>query len=499
MVMALAFALFVTNQYDPDFWWSIRIGQLIMDMGRVPHHLPWTFTAATHTFIAQEWGSEVIYALLWMHGGMIGVILLTAAVTWVGLLAAMACIPRSVSMLGRVLAVLLLLVAGDATWGPRAQMFTFAGVGVVFWVLRTRWNDDRWRWSLVPIIWFWSQVHGGFSYGLGVFGVYLVGATLQTWFTHTKLDKLSSWWRTFAASVLVVGINPNWFGVYVYVFKLLHDKAILAFYQEWQSPNFHDPRMWALLIIIFLIASAAWTKRLYRTDLAEALVLAAAAFWAFDAIRNVADFCLIVLPFVAVGIDGVFLKMGVKLRAGDAPAQNNRSHLLPWVTMLIGLVLAISLMIPQVFSPSNEQFSSAYPVSVADWVCAHPQITRLYGSPDWNGWLLSAIDPTGTPAGSCTSVRVEMFGELPTMGDPVIYKSIAVAAGNYNALQILQQWRVQAAWVYAHTSLAELLTLDPTRWQLVMHNGVNEIFVLRSLRLPYPGKLDYAINSRSMG
>ncbi|MFZ0180665.1 MAG: hypothetical protein WAL84_12465, partial [Candidatus Dormiibacterota bacterium] len=79
----LGISFTVRPQFDPDFWWHVLVGDRILD-GSFPHTDPFTFTAAGHAFTPQEWGSEVIYALL-LHLGMWAVICLMAVVTVAGL------------------------------------------------------------------------------------------------------------------------------------------------------------------------------------------------------------------------------------------------------------------------------------------------------------------------------------------------------------------------------------------------------------------------------
>src|SRR5487761_455034 len=151
-VAILGFAAFTQPQFDPDFWWHLRVGLDILATG-VPQHNAYTFTAASHPFITQEWGSEVIYALLYRTLGMAPVILLMALVTWVGfglgvLRANRPGLSRWILALGAV----LVIVSGLQIWGPSPQMFTFGLLGVLLvWLDAYRSHPSRWRLAgLVP-------------------------------------------------------------------------------------------------------------------------------------------------------------------------------------------------------------------------------------------------------------------------------------------------------------------------------------------------------------
>ena len=112
---------------DPDFWWHLRTGQLIVEHRALLSTDPFTYTASAHAWVMHEWGTEVLYALLERLGGLGLIVAALSAVTWLGVL----CIyvraklrsPHHVPLaIGTVGAVL----AGTPIWGPRAQMITFA-------------------------------------------------------------------------------------------------------------------------------------------------------------------------------------------------------------------------------------------------------------------------------------------------------------------------------------------------------------------------------------
>src|SRR4030042_4468276 len=45
---------------DPDFWWHLRTGQLIVDTGSIPKADPFSYTAAGSPWIAHEWLSDLL-------------------------------------------------------------------------------------------------------------------------------------------------------------------------------------------------------------------------------------------------------------------------------------------------------------------------------------------------------------------------------------------------------------------------------------------------------
>ena len=182
-VAILGFAASTQPQFDPDFWWHLRVGLDILASG-VPQHNGYTFTAASHAFITQEWGAEAIYALLYRALGMTPVILLMALVTWVGFIFGVMRVSRTgISRWILALVAALVIISGLQDPGASPQMFTFGFLGILLVLLDAyRRRPSRWLllW-LIPMFAIWGNLHGGFLVGLGVIAVFLVGELISNW------------------------------------------------------------------------------------------------------------------------------------------------------------------------------------------------------------------------------------------------------------------------------------------------------------------------------
>ena len=162
---------------DPDFWWHLSTGQLVLDHHALVATDPYTYTAVGHTWVMAEWLTEVSFAVLDRIGGLALIVAVLSAVTWLGLL----CIvqrarltrPNNVTV---ALGLLLATVAGYPIWGPRAQMITFAFTCLVLLMIdRHLRSGGRAIWALVPIFLVWVNMHSGFIIGIA-FVVLIVAA-----------------------------------------------------------------------------------------------------------------------------------------------------------------------------------------------------------------------------------------------------------------------------------------------------------------------------------
>ncbi len=158
---------------DPDFWWHLRAGQLIIQHGGLLGNDPFTYTVANHHWTMHEWLNEVLFAIEYAVGGLGLIVLTLSAITWFGLVCVMqkARLRRpSRGVLG--FGMLIAVIAGFPIWGPRVQMITFAFAALTLLLVeRQLIRGGKAIWLLVPLFLFWSNLHGEFVIGLGFMAV----------------------------------------------------------------------------------------------------------------------------------------------------------------------------------------------------------------------------------------------------------------------------------------------------------------------------------------
>ncbi len=490
-VLLLALAAFVQPQFDPDFWWHLRDGLHILAAGLPPHN-GYTFTAAHHPYIIQEWGSEVIYALLYRAAGMTPILLLMAVVTWAGFALALRRAHRPGGSLG-VLAVggALVVLAGLEIWGPRSEMFTFGFCGVLLFLLdHHRRHGGRAILAVVPLFWIWGNLHGGFVIGLGLFLVVLGGDAITNWLhrrTRAEPGRPAglapgllapvAWsrWRQLAGlwvlGAVVVVVNPNGLGVYKYPLRLLSSNVAMASIQEWQSPNFHLHGLLPALALV--VTTLLVTPLARRTSLTDLLLAGAGLVLALYAVRNLVIFGIFQLPLWVDGAEGWWALLAPVRRPGPAPAGRRPVALV--VTALAALVVVAGLRIgAMAASPENRPLSAAYPVAVGRVLCQGPA-ARVFAPYGASGWLLYRIDPRAPIGRGCAPDRVFIFGEVDLIGPVVFHQYLVAAAGLPAATRILRQYGVTAVWQPRQGPLTALLRRDPN-WTCVFANRGNVVF-----------------------
>src|SRR5260221_5541529 len=174
VAVVLLCALPVTQQIrDPDFWWHLRTGQLILDNHALLQTDPYTYTAVGHHWTMHEWLTEVLFAGLNAAGGLALIVVVLSITTWIGLLfVLLRSLLRKPGYIAAGLGLLLATLAGYPVWGPRAQMITFALTCLLLYLIdRHLTRGGRALLLLLPIFLVWSNLHSGFIIGAALLGL----------------------------------------------------------------------------------------------------------------------------------------------------------------------------------------------------------------------------------------------------------------------------------------------------------------------------------------
>src|SRR5580692_5089827 len=165
---------------DPDFWWHLRAGQLIIQHGGLLGNDPFTYTVPTHHWTMHEWLNEVFFAAEFAIGGLGLIVLILSAVTWLGLLAVMQKARlRNPSRAVLGLGMLIGVIAGFPIWGPRVQMITFAFSALTLLLVeRYLLRGGKAMWIMVPLFVLWSNLHGEFVIGLAFIAAILIAEVI---------------------------------------------------------------------------------------------------------------------------------------------------------------------------------------------------------------------------------------------------------------------------------------------------------------------------------
>lgn len=410
--------------HDPDFWWHLRAGQLILAHGGLLSTDPFTFTVPTHTWTMHEWLTEVLYAMLLSAAGLGIIVLLLSLVTWlgivcIGLRAALRAPNRIVLGVGLLLAA----VAGYPIWGPRVQMVTFCFSALTLLLLeRHLVRGGRLIWLLVPLFLVWSNLHSGFIIGLAFIALVLVAEAAGRWLRFpdpASPQRARTLLFVLLACAAVSMINPNGPAILAYAFFTQGSGAQQSLIVEWHSPNFQDAVVLPFgCMLVSLIAMIAVNRRIRARD---ALLVATTTALALQSVRHIAIFLAAATP--------VWIDQASMIAARARWDRRSRPHRAPPLgfrlitfSALAGGILcgyAAGRLVPSMqVQPNTLTYAREYPVCAARWLAAAPQPLRIFNQYGEGGYLAGALSAKGD--------KIYIFGDAALMGDPLLYRYASI-------------------------------------------------------------------------
>ena len=460
--------------HDPDFWWHLRAGQLILAHGGLLGTDPFTYTAATHQWTMHEWLTEVLFALLQRAGGLGVIVLLLSVVTWLGLLClALRARLRDPGRLALGAGILLAAVAGYPIWGPRVQMVTFCFAALtLFLAERHIVKGGRAIWLLVPLYLLWSNLHSGFILGLGFLALIVI-AEVAGHRLRLPMAAPPARVKTIALVLLactaVSMINPNGPAILVYAFLTQGSGAQQSLILEWHSPSFQD---WVVIpfgiMLISLVALVVVNRRLRARD--AALVLVGVAL-SLQSARHIAVFLAAATP---IWIDQA--SMFLQRRARPRPQRQRvlpplRFRVTVFVTLMAGLLgvyAAIRLVPAMRVQPNTLVYAQDYPVCAARWLAQAPQPLHIFNQYGEGGYLADELSAKGD--------KVYIFGDAALMGDPLLYTYAAVTSVQPGWDTTIRNAGTDVVLYDNGTPLANALEAS-TRWVKVYQDPFSVAFV----------------------
>jgi hypothetical protein len=446
---------------DGDLARHLRLGQIMLGQHGLLRQDVFSFTRAGQPFVAFEYGSELVYATAWRLAGLAGVAVLAGlvlALTYT--LVARFVIRHGGDPLLAYLVSMAAAVLGASHWLARPHLFTMLLVMVLLELLQ---HHTRRALLLYPLLFVvWANLHGGFSFGCILIGIWLAGEVLEGLITGDR----AHWFaraRHHAAGLglgLVASLlNPNGWHLLAHVFGFFGSNAILSQTQEFLSPDFHTVNgKIFLLVLLAVIAALASARR--RPPATTLLVLLATIAFALISQRNIELFGLAALPLVALHLDPDWRAMGF-LRGPKAVFQREHAGRYPGAGAAIVSLLLVALafaggtvagvsVVPNRFDPK------AFPVQAVAKARAAGLQGRMYNNFIWGGYLL--LD--------WPEQRVFIDGGTDHYGEKLFNEWINVWNLEPKWREILKTWDISLALVPPDSRLADELRRDHgwTEW-----------------------------------
>jgi hypothetical protein len=394
---------------DPDVWWHLRTGQLILQNHSFFHTDPFSFTRFGQPWINHEWLSEILLFLLYRFSGFGGLIVVFAAVIAATLLLVYARSP------GRpYLAALMTLwgaVVSAPTWGVRPQMFSLLLASIFLLLLEASEQRPNLLWWTAPLMLLWVNLHAGYPIGLAFIALFLLGETLEAAIRSELWSKSAPRLRrlttAFALCLALVVLNPNGLRIYWYPFATLSSASMHQFIHEWFSPDFHDPAYLPLLLMLLAVLAGLALSR-HHPRLRSLLLLVVTIPAALRSIRHVPILVLVMVPVLAE-LAVAWLQRDQASRLLKPPLTGLSSRTLAINLLVLVLFAAFTVFrVRHVVSQQPETEARSFPQAATLFLQQKQVPTPIMNHYNWGGYFIWKLYP---------QYRVFMDGRADVYGD----------------------------------------------------------------------------------
>lgn len=393
---------------DPDLWWHMRTGRLILERNAIPNADSYSYTIPGKPWVVQEWLSEVV-----LHGirelfGLWGIFLWAALMlTAIYAIVALLVHRRMRESMGSWALFGLIAYAGSANWTERPNLFSFLLLVVLLDLLDRRGNAIWW---FVPMAAVWANLHGMVILGVGLLAVVAATEGLKV---ATGWEGADAAWAKRLGLVTLGGAiatlaNPRGPEMIVYALRLVRTVSQLV--TEWASPDFHKitPILFLALLLITIGALAMHPTRPDPTDLALALAFTVLGL---QAARNLA------LSSIVLGVVGARYLPGAlaaarRPGAPPRPAQSPPSPMIAAVTLVVALG-ALGFVVASDFPSSDRPrdiVDEEYPIASLE-ALNRPGV-RVFAYDFWAGYLIDTAWPNVLVY---HDTRVDLYGRAQTL------------------------------------------------------------------------------------
>ncbi len=447
---------FMFRMSSIDLAYHVRAGEAILATHGVPSIDAFTFSMVGRPWLDQQWGAQVLLALVYRAGGWAAMGFfhgaLVGAAFWFLWLA---CRSRGAS--SRLSAALTL--GGFAVCfynaGMRPQTMAYPLFTGTLWILADRRAHPRRLWILPFVMVVWANVHGSFPLGLVLIGL--------SW-AEDRRDRAVTKNATLAVGVIglvATAVGPYGLAVWRYAIGISTNERILGHIQEWAATTIRSPDgavffISALAIVAFLARRGTKTQWLTLAWLGSFFLLGLSAargevWWGF------------VFPVIMAGLI-------VEKPVAPEDARGNMVMNLVMVTALIAFVAVLSPWSRDRVDPSSGATAlvSYAPQRMVDAVHrVAPDDAKLFVTLPYASWFEFAspsnpmfVDP-----------RIELFP------NDVWDDYFAVAEGHVGWQAIVDRWGADViVMAPGDVTIVALLEKDPG-WRLAYRDTYGTVFV----------------------
>ncbi|MGA7635296.1 MAG: hypothetical protein WCB00_00070, partial [Candidatus Acidiferrales bacterium] len=467
LLVGAVFGVVQSFNVDPDLWWHIKTGELILSTHRWATTDPYSYTAKGMPWMSCEWLGDVVFATVYRLGGLRGLeaLLVMLASAVILALYAFATLRSGNSKAGFVAAAVLLTLA-NASFNLRPQMMAYLFLILTLIALeRFRQGKQRAVWGLPVLFMIWINSHGSWIIGLGVVVLYIacglvtfqVGSLeARRWSTSERL-RLET---VFMLSLAAVMITPYGVRLAAYPFTVASSLPIsVANILEWQVMPFNlvGGKIFLVLVLGFFLAQTTFR---FSWHVFEILLFLFGTAMACLHVR----FVLLFVPF--------FAPLFVTVLARWVPQyERSKDKYLLNFALMAGIVIALFHYFPS-RSEMDKKVADQFPVQALAYMRQHSVPGPLFNSYGFGGYMVEAGYETFIDG------RSELFEQTGVLND---YMHITMMKPG--AMGVLNTYGIRSCLLERDEPFSTVVASIPD-WQRVYSDNVSALYVKRDSSVP---------------
>lgn len=381
-LIAIVFLVFLFQSlifYDPDFWWHIKVGELITKMG-FPRTDPFSYTMATFPVVSHEWSIDVLLNVFYVNNTywLLAIIFSAIALSAIFLAFKTAklfiSIPKGFSLYST--SIFLISSAGIVSYmGVRPQVLSWLFLSGLLYFLNWVLLKKKIKYLFILPFGFllWANIHGSFAAGLIALAIFSLGYIIRTRELNIALAFAS------ILSLCATLINPYGLEVWREVCSSVLDSSLRWRVQEWQPAVFS----FNIALICLIAFSASFLYRYHRKFLLEEKLLY--IFFLTQAIsstRHVPLWTIITIPVLLKG--GAYLFYEVKKIKGSAPRLIVASKIIFVIFCIVFIVNSTTSM----YKFGRISINNYYPTKAVEYLEQNSPVGNLFSEYAWGGYLI---------------------------------------------------------------------------------------------------------------
>jgi hypothetical protein len=462
---------------DGDTGYHIRAGEFIIQNWTIPEQDIFSFRSPPVPWVAHEWLSEVIMALVHSASGLTGVIVFFSFLIATAYLLLFRMLRQeSRDILLGALIVSFAAISSTPHWLARPHIFSLALTVIWYHLLNDFQYRQKNRLFLLPLlVLLWVNLHGGYIVGIVLLGIYVTGNLVVS---ITKrgpnaahfLQNAKTLLLIMIACVLVSTINPQGYRILLFPFKVTSDRFLMDNVQEFLSPNFHQPLPFKYLLLL-LIAILARSRP--TVNWIELILILTFTYMALYSARYITLFVIITAPILIKLIDQMKLELPTRVRR----FLDERSERLSWIerqTSGYFWILAVSAVVSLGAAGSYQyKFSEkSYPVSAVEFLKKENIVGNTFTHDEFGDYLIYAAWP---------QYKVFIDGRTDMYGADRMKEYLTLARAMPGWKEIVDKYAFSSILFDTNSPLANILAED-SNWRLVHSDPVASIFLRKDGR-----------------